>query len=80
MTLCLVAKQLMLSQPRGGKFKPKVFLCCMLWPFFNAWIQVAVGLAVEFEVVGGFVAASRPESTSGGQDNYFALGTLAMES
>ena len=52
----------------------------MLWPFFNAWIQVAVGLAVEFEVVGGFVAASRPESTSGGQDNYFALGTVAMES
>ena len=33
------------------------------------------GLAVEFKVVGGLVAASRPESTSGGQDNYFALGT-----
>ena len=70
----------MLSQPRGGKFEPKVFLCCVLWPFFNAWIQVAVGLAVEFEVVGGLVAASRPESTSGGQDNYFALGTVAIDS
>ena len=69
----------MLSQPHGDKFEPKVFLSCMLWPFFNAWIQVAVGLAVEFEVVGGFVAASRPESTSGGQDNYFALLGTAVQ-
>ena len=75
---CFFAKLLMLSQP-CGKFQPKVFLC-ILSPFFYAWIQVQAGLAVEFKVVGGLVAASRPESTSGGQDNYFALGTVAIES
>ena len=75
--LCQPANAIFCKPPPRGKFEPPRLSFAYRRPC-PCLGSAAGGFVSWIRREGGFVAASRPGSTSGGQDNYFALGTTVV--